>query len=133
MITKKQTAIGFHHSIWVRAEFTALHCWPDAPKKVAFLRAWHRHIFRVKMLLDVKHNNRDLEFFIVQEDLKKVLKKWEGKKVMKSCEMFAEDVIKQLRPKYPSLRSVEVSEDGENGSITTVYDDCCDTVGIYSR
>lgn len=104
-------------SIYVQSQFIAFHRWEQAPQEVGFLASWHRHIFKVRVDLQVLHNDRGLEFFLVQKDLNASLDLWREKKVYKSCEMFCEDIFEALSPKYPSLFRVEVSEDGENGAV----------------
>lgn len=87
------------------------HKWDAAPDDVAFLRNEHRHVFHLKVSFPVTHNDRDLEFFQVQRDLRK----W-AKSPMnmngKSCEMLAEDILKA----FPHAAWAEVWEDGENGA-----------------
>lgn len=54
-------------SIVVRTSFAGLHCWPEAPDEVDFLRFPHRHLFDVRVTLDVSHADREKEFFIVKD------------------------------------------------------------------
>lgn len=106
--------------IWVTDSFSAQHRWKDCPyEEVAFLRHWHRHIFQVKVTLNVSHDNRDLEFFMVKRLLKSILLRYEGGQHDLSCEMMAEQIGCSLNTELhtDSVYSVEVSEDGENGSI----------------
>lgn len=98
--------------IKIKTQFVGFHRWKDAPKKVEFLRNWHRHIFGVEVTFLVDHSNRALEFFLTQEKVNKYLKKYENKKFEASCEMIAEDICK----KFGAMK-VEVSEDGENSGI----------------
>ncbi len=107
-------------SIYVQSQFVALHRWSAAPPDEAFLQAWHRHIFKVRIDLVVTTDDRDLEFFHVQRSLNMVLHQWQGQEVEKSCEMFCDAIFAALQPEYPSLFRVEVSEDGENGAIITL-------------
>ena len=106
-------------SIYVQSQFIAQHRWLGAPKAVDFLCSWHRHVFKVRIDLWVMHDDRDLEFFLVQQNLQLVLHWWSNVKVEKSCEMFCQEIYEALSPKYPSLFRVEVSEDGENGAVMT--------------
>lgn len=107
-------------SIYVQSQFVAYHRWVAAPESEGFLQAWHRHIFKVRVDLVVNTDDRDLEFFHVQKSLNKVLRKWEGLALEKSCEMFCDDILTALQPEYPTLFRVEVSEDGENGAVITL-------------
>jgi len=106
--------MSFRKEIMVQTQFVALHQWADAPIEVAWLRHPHRHVFYVKIGIPVDHNDRDREFFIEQERLKKIVQKWEGKgeAFSMSCEMFAEDILKAT----PYATWCEVWEDGENGA-----------------
>ena len=100
--------------IFVTTDFVAFHNWPGAPQEVEFLRSLHRHIFRVKVVWKVEHDNRDLEFFIQKEKLNKFLQENFSNKnlIGVSCEMMANKIKTEF-----NAESVEVSEDGENGAI----------------
>lgn len=108
--------------IKVRFQFAALHCWPDAPDEVGYLRHPHRHVFHVTATVEVFHDDRDLEFILVkrylQDQVDKVLKnkEWPGRA---SCEYMATKIAQMIRQKYgcDRLVCVEVSEDGENGAL----------------
>ena len=51
-------------SINVVNRFNGIHCWPDAPEPVGFLRNHHHHLFVVYTQIDVNHDDRELEFLI---------------------------------------------------------------------
>ena len=101
-------------SIIIKSEFIGFHAWPKAPKQVEFLRNRHRHLFKVEIEIDVFHSDRELEFFMVQSFLNKILLKLAKKDY--SCEMYATKIFKPLAIKYGYNRNyiVTVSEDGEN-------------------
>jgi hypothetical protein len=101
--------------VWVTSEFEGYHRWKDAPDDVAFLRDFHRHIFKVKLLIEVTHNNRDVEFFQLKRKLKRELLIWNNQKFEDSCEMIAAQLLRAF-----NAAQVEVSEDGENGAIVCV-------------
>ena len=105
--------------IWVTCRFVAWHRWKDAPPSVAFLRDMHRHEFRVKVTLTVRHLNRDLEFFTEQAELKAfVQKRYEGARLEKSCESIAYEIAHFCVDwENVAFAECEVSEDGENGAI----------------
>ncbi len=105
--------------VWITTKFEAYHKWEDAPDHVSFLRNLHRHVFKVKVTIDVKHDNRDIEFFTFKWWLEEFIKEKFEKKEVGSCEMIAEEIFKHIvRNKYPDRNiTVEVSEDGENGAI----------------
>lgn len=112
--------------IILRTKFEGFHCWPDAPERVSFLRNKHRHLFGVKVKIEVLHNEREKEFFIVQEDdIQYIIKN----KILgenneaSSCETMAEIMLNNLQNKYKSCRiSVEINEDDENGAEINNYD-----------
>ena len=103
------------------------HCWPTAPVSICFLRDSHRHIFIYIVTIEVYHHDREIEFFLIRDELKTWV---ESRYPMgaagayelesSSCEELAQEVIKYIIENYPGRRcSVEVSEDGTNSSIVT--------------
>lgn len=101
--------------IYVRTEFEAFHRWKDAPDDVAFLRDYHRHVFKVRVDMDVSHGNRDIEFFQFKRKLDSFInKRFTGAHFEFSCEQIASYILKEF-----NAFSVEVSEDGENGAVVT--------------
>lgn len=116
-------------AIEVKTQFEGLHCWPDAPDEVKFLRHTHRHMFHVVLRLPVHHNDRELEFIMVKHELEKFLKErysWPDAPAAlgrMSCEDIAKSILKWVMVKYSggcvrTLRgnvTVGVFEDGENG------------------
>ena len=106
-------------SIIVTTEKVAFHKYDDAPEEVKFLRNLHRHKFYIKLGIEVFHNDRELEFFIVQNKLNNFLK---DKDIINSCEMLGEEIHKwakeTFKVAYPRKREifVEVFEDNENGA-----------------
>lgn len=103
----------------IKTNFEAFHRWKDAPEEVKFLRDYHRHIFKVQCAIAVKHNERELEFFMVKSKLDKFIRdNWWGLYFDDSCETIAEEIIGYIRKEYGERPiSVEVTEDGENGAI----------------
>lgn len=102
-------------TIWVRSQFIAFHRWKDAPIEVAFLRQWHRHVFHVQLELNVNHLERAVEFFMLKEELNKLLSTWENGCWEYSCETFATYIAQHFQENY-DVRCVSVSEDNENGA-----------------
>jgi len=102
-------------TIFIRTTFDGIHNWKDAPDKVYYLRKPHRHRFYVELEIEVKHSNRELEFYIVKDWLDGILKSMLKDK---SCEMMCEYIIRKVKEKWGSDRTVicEVSEDNENGA-----------------
>lgn len=107
--------------ITVRHEYPGFHWYEDAPDKVAFLKNRHRHMFKVKAVIEVFHDDRELEFFLVKDDLiRQILAYITMKDNLGSCEMQAEAILIGLQNLYGDNRyyQIIVSEDGENdGSV----------------
>lgn len=124
------TPFAYTLSITVSNQFIAFHRWDEAPDEVAFLRQWHRHVFKVRTTVEVSHANRQEEFFIVQRAVQELIDGLEGQYVLYSCEQIAELIAQHMQGvKGYILREVAVSEDGENearltvlGSALTSYD-----------
>lgn len=113
-------------AIAVTVKVPGFHHWPDAPQEVAFLREQHRHIFTVKCIFEVKHDDRDLEFFIVQRHIRAALKeccvytsKYEAELQFgpRSCEHIAVELHEVLARWGLHARVIEVWEDDENGAL----------------
>ena len=113
--------------IWVTFRKEGTHKYPAAltdPKlatgdeyDVSFLGHPHRHIFHFKVAIEVFHDDRDIEFI----QFKRWLEKLYAEKTLaldyKSCEMMSDDLYLAIVERYPSRKiTIEVSEDGENGS-----------------
>ncbi len=102
--------------IWVTFAVPGVHCYPDAPDAVAYLRNPHRHLFQFKVTLEVKHDDRDVEFHLLLAELKGLY----GVQLYvdhKSCEMLARELLGYVTDTYPGrFASVTVSEDGECGA-----------------
>lgn len=109
-------------TITVQTSFEDLHCWPDAPDEVAFLRNPHRHVFMVTVEMEVFHNDREVEFIMLKRKIDQFISEDLGlKNLTKSCESIAERIGHYLRNEYGFDRDLNVSvfEDGENGA--TIY------------
>jgi ABC-type uncharacterized transport system substrate-binding protein len=106
--------------IKVRTEFEGYHFYPtagDIDTRIGFLENVHRHMFKVEVKIEVEHDNRELEFFLVKWALQEFISG--GNMNHKSCEMIAKDIINNhLIPKYGNrYYEVVVSEDGESDGI----------------
>lgn len=115
-------------SITVRTQYEGIHCWPEAPDEVGFLQHSHRHIFQIRVNIEVEHNDRDVEFIMVKHRIDNWLKSkynvtgaynsegnvWDMGRM--SCEEVAEQVIEVICDFVGPHRTVTVfvSEDGEN-------------------
>lgn len=102
--------------IVIRSRSEGLHCWPSAPEQVLFLRNPHRHEFHTTVKIEVGHDDRELEFFMVKKEIEPLLPY--GDMGSKSCEQMAQEIIVALGMIYGRRNySVEVSEDGENSAL----------------
>ena len=125
-----------NRSIWVTFRKEGIHKYPaalDDPKlktgdwdDVSFLGYPHRHIFHFRVRIEVRHNDRDIEFIQFKRWLERLYSgtnSGEGtadSEVLlldyKSCEMIADELYEKISAKYPGrFVEIEVSEDGENG------------------
>lgn len=99
------------HTIKIKTQFNAFHRWKDAPDDVSFLRDYHRHIFFVKLEVQVEHDNRDIEFFTIKKALDRYIElRYKDKKFDYGCEAIAEDICEEF-----DGWNCCVFEDNENG------------------
>ena len=116
--------------IKVKNEFKGYHKYSSAPEDVAFLRSIHRHTFYVETIVEVRHLDRELEFFQLQEQIRLFVTRTYYSKNCKetesfirgitihSCEKLAEDIALFINEQFPGRYvKVEVSEDKECSSI----------------
>lgn len=114
--------------IVIRGQYEGWHEYADAPPAVAFLRHEHRHMFKWETTIEVRHDDRELEFFTVKLEIDNQLNDILNTKKHKhlgSCEMQADAILDVIRKRYGEHRfiSVCVSEDGECDGITE-WDPC---------
>ena len=108
--------------IWVTFRREGIHKYPAALEEekladVAFLGYPHRHMFHFKVWIQVRHNDREIEFIQFKRWLESL---YQGTLELdyKSCEMIADDLHRAIATKYPARKVwIEISEDGENGCI----------------
>jgi len=107
--------------VYVTHRFVAFHRWQNAPEERAYLKHPHRHLFHVKACVNVNPvGDRDVEFHDLLELVKDRCSRFESAGASPwpfSCESFAEMIGSYLIERGLILKSVEVSEDGENGAI----------------
>lgn len=112
--------------ITVVNDFIGYHQYAQAPEDVAFLRAWHRHHFIIKTSLSVEHNDRDIEFFELQDKVHRFILQRFGHCpteeledylpgiFLESCEHCAEELVNYLKGETGrNFIEVSVSEDSE--------------------
>lgn len=112
--------------IFVTFQKEGIHCYPNAPEDVKFLRNPHRHIFHFRVEIEVFTDDRDIEFILFKRELE-ALYTFSApipseERILdlnnKSCEMIADDLAEYIQDNYPGRDlKIEVSEDGENGAI----------------
>lgn len=108
--------------IKVETRVEATHKYPRAPKEVAHLRNLHRHTFIIRAQIEVKNDQRELEFYMVKDYL-------DDRVAMtrlfnnKSCEMINDTIYSILSNKYGLDRDyiIETSEDGRRSAISYYY------------
>ena len=114
--------------IWVTFRKEGIHKYPAAltdpnlatgdEYDVSFLANPHRHIFHFRVWLSVTHNDRDVEFIQFKRWLENLYKDNILDLNFQSCEMMSDELYSEISEKYPSREVwIEVSEDGENGSL----------------
>lgn len=112
--------------ITVTNNFKGYHKYTNAPDNVGFLRDVHRHVFNVRTTVEVHHNERDIEFFQLQNHIEEYVRMQYKTQLgtylegiyIQSCEGLAEDILEHLHRVYPGRHvRVEVWEDNENGAI----------------
>lgn len=108
--------------IWVTFQKEGIHLYPAAKDDpmladVSFLGYPHRHLFKFKVWIEVFHDDRDLEFIQFKRWLESLYAVGTIDLNSKSCEMISDDLYAQITAKFPKRHiTIEVSEDGENGS-----------------
>ena len=114
--------------IWVTFRKEGMHKYPAAltdpalatgdEYDVSFLGYPHRHIFHFKVWIGITHDDRDIEFIQFKRWLENLYKEGTLQLDFKSCEMMSGDLYDSISQKYPGREVwIEVSEDGENGSL----------------
>lgn len=101
--------------IWITTQFEGTHYYSYAPEEVAFLRNEHRHIFHLKVRIEVFSNDREIEFILFKRFINSLISSRNFNH--RSCEMISDDLYNLIRKEYPNREiRIEVSEDNENGS-----------------
>lgn len=104
--------------ITVTFSFSGTHFWPDATGNHEYLKNEHRHLFEFKVMIEVRHDDRELEFLAVLDYLRPRFQDNCNWGTM-SCEQIGEAVLEILFLQYGRDRiyTVSVKEDGENGAV----------------
>lgn len=110
--------------IFVKTQKEGFHFWKDAPAQISFLRNVHRHIFFIETYISIKHNNREIEFFMFKKEVESMITNiWYKYNLDNigcsgvSCEMISNELRTKIIELYPKREvRIYVSEDNENGS-----------------
>ena len=102
--------------ITVKNQFDDIHCYPNAPEEVNYLKNLHRHTFMLESKIEVFHEDRELEFYMVKDFIDSIIPELKQLVSAKSCENIAVFILNSLKNKYGSNRYYEIScsEDGWN-------------------
>lgn len=116
--------------IKVKTQVAGMHRWPGAGGDRKYLDSPHRHQFIVEALMQVKHDQREVEFHDLQLKVTSLLHAVALPSDLRglldfgglSCEMIAQSIAQALADEYGDDRiiSVEVSEDGECSAVVTI-------------
>lgn len=121
------------NQIWVTFKKEGIHKYPaalDDPKlatggwdDVSFLGYPHRHIFHFRVGIEVFHDDRDIEFIQFKRWLERLYADGTLELDYRSCEMISDALAEKINEKYTGRKiEIEISEDGENGSISRYED-----------
>jgi len=116
--------------VWVTFQKEGIHLYPAAATDpnlktggwddVSFLGVPHRHIFHFRVAMEVFHDDRDVEFIQLKRWCERLYAEGTLDLNRKSCEMLSDDLHAKLTERWPGRKiTIDVSEDGENGSTTS--------------
>lgn len=116
-------------TIFITTSFEGVHCYPSAPCGVEFLATPHRHMFGVRLEVEVYHDDREVEFILLKrsvnhwiESMQDEFGTWQMGAM--SCEQVANWLIDNVKQELPrgNERYIKatVDEDGENGAVVEV-------------
>jgi hypothetical protein len=115
--TSDQTLVEREKTVYCTVRWSGIHHWSSAPPVVDFLQHPHRHEFRAEVHVAVGHDDRDVEFIMLKQEVEGIAEEWlSGYQAETSCEEMCHRIAYLLFSREYSVRSVEVSEDGENGA-----------------
>lgn len=111
--------------IAVNIQVEGIHRWSKAKEvepKVGFLEHPHRHIFHIKVLKEVFHEDRDIEIILFGRKVKnKLYNDYFDLNIQmcdfrgRSCETLATEILT-----FFGCYQVQVLEDGENGAVVSI-------------
>lgn len=117
-----------NHSTCVIAslQVAGVHFWTHCPfEEVMYLREPHRHMFHIRAVKAVTHDDRDVEIIMLKNAIRDYLQKTFKSDQYDdlyfggmSCEQIAHDIAIKFE-----LTSCYVLEDGENGAFIVMDED----------
>lgn len=95
-----------------------LHFWSGATGRREYLRHPHRHMFHIRVSVEVSHDDREIEFHDLKDDAGAMFQSFgeQGNFGGQSCEHLARRLAGCLVERHRRAVSVHVSEDGEFGA-----------------
>jgi len=120
--------------ITVSVEVAGMHRYPES--KRVYLRDFHRHDFRITVMIGVSEHNRQFEFYDVQDSmilaLDSIFTRADATTYnfgTRSCEHIANELMEVLVKDFP-VEEVHVFEDQYNGSVVRVKGK---TVNVFTQ
>lgn len=110
-------------TIFVRFVGEGRHSWPEAPAHRGYLSFPHRHLFHIEAKTVAEHDDREIEFHDVRDQLETLWGLIAGPQRdlgRASCEDLARRIGQHLVEWAPRPWTVSVSEDGEAGATVLV-------------
>ena len=94
------------------------HYYQNAPTFCKYLSSRHRHLFVIRCLFKVTHNEREIEINNMQNKIEKTLHDWYGT----PCEfdgLSCESIANNLLLEFEDMEECTVLEDGYGGATLT--------------
>ena len=106
--------------ITARLHVPGLHYWPGAHDARDYVRAPHRHLFGIAATLEVRHDERDVEWHDLAETMTAHVRDMADRHRdglhdfgPRSCETLARTLMARLTDDGHTVAAVEWDEDGE--------------------
>ncbi|WP_431773614.1 hypothetical protein [Streptomyces cucumeris] len=106
-------------SVWVEERLPGYHRYPAAPPARSHLASRHRHVFRVRAEVLVRHDDRDIEFMDLAEQLRQWWGPGERELGSASCEAVARELGTYLTGKGLPVLETAVAVADEGGARVT--------------
>lgn len=110
--------------IIARFNVEGMHRWLDAPVEFSYLAYPHRHLFYFEVEIEVKHENREIEFIDFSRRCRLEVQSWfvncfnhTDDAPPWSCETLGKSLLTKIDLWYPdNFITIKVFEDNENGA-----------------